>query len=82
MLNELQRRATAIDDQHLITSAQEAADMVSAPELSVKHKLKVTIPIVPLLLGYEGEVELNSRLNLEASWQALQRLVFRRRLPT
>lgn len=56
--------------------------MVSAPELSVKHKLKVTIPIVPLLLGYEGEVELNSRLNLEASWQALQRLVFRRRLPT
>ena len=39
--------------------------------MDAKHKLKVTIPIVPVLLSYEGEIELSSRLNLQELWQQL-----------
>lgn len=53
------------------------AELASAPGLDARHKLKVTIPIVPVLLSYEGELELNSRLDLAAVWQALQDLASR-----
>ena len=40
-----------------------------------KHKLKLTIPMVPVLLSYEGEFELGSKLDLAVVWQALQDLL-------
>lgn len=46
-------------------------EVISAPHLDLKHKLKFSIPIIPLLLNYEGEVEIGSRLNLEAAWDRL-----------
>jgi len=49
----------------------EFEETISAPNLDVKHKLKFSIPIVPLLLEYEGEVELGSRVNLESVWNRL-----------
>lgn len=76
-LQEVQQRAREISDQQLVASARQVSDMISAPEMDFKHKLKLTVPIIPFLLEYEGEVELSSRLNLEETWQALQRLVRR-----
>jgi hypothetical protein len=49
----------------------ELEETISAPNLDVKHKLKFSIPIVPLLLEYEGEVELGSGVNLESVWNRL-----------
>lgn len=54
-----------------LTEVKDIEEIISAPHLDLKHKLKFMIPIVPLLLHYEGEVELGSRLNLEAAWDRL-----------
>lgn len=74
-LAEVNARAAEIDDRQLVASAQQVAELVSAPGLDAKHKLKVTIPIIPVLVSYEGEIELSSRLDLAAAWRALQELV-------
>ena len=63
-LAEVARRAAQIEDRQLVASTQQVAELASTPGLDAKHKLKVTIPIVPVLLSYEGEIELSSRLNL------------------
>lgn len=49
----------------------ELEETISAPNLDVKHKLKFSIPIVPLLLDYEGEIELGSGVNLESVWNRM-----------
>jgi len=61
----LQQRGVVLPSQQLV------AEVIAAPTLDVKHKLKVTFPIIPLIIGYEGELELGSKLNLEALWQRL-----------
>jgi hypothetical protein len=71
-LAELNIRTTQIGDQQLAETVRQAAELASAPDLDIKHKLKVTIPIVPVLLSYEGAFELGSRLNLEEAWRAWQ----------
>ena len=69
MLGTIDQGAAQIEDRQLITSAQQVAELASAPGLDVKHKLKITLPIVPVLLSYEGEIELSSRLDLEEAWR-------------
>ena len=71
-LAEISIRAEQIGDRQLAESARRVTELASAPGLDVKHKLKVTIPIVPVLLSYEGAFELGSRLNLEEAWRAVR----------
>jgi len=59
-------------DSQLMTEAKSLSDVVEDPKLDVNHKLKVSIPIIPLILSYETEVELKSGLNLKAAWQRLK----------
>lgn len=47
------------------------AEIIKDPELNVKQKLKVTLPIVPMLVKYEGEFELGSGLNIKSAWEQL-----------
>lgn len=49
----------------------QALEIVQSPQFDVRHKLKVTAPIIPLILSYEAELELGSGLNLEAAWRRL-----------
>jgi hypothetical protein len=87
--DELDRHLTAIDaalaevnaisatiaDRQLVASAQQVAELASPLGLDVKHKLKLTIPIIPVLLSYEGAFELGSKLDLAEVWRALQDLL-------
>jgi hypothetical protein len=50
-------------------------EVADDPNLEVKHKLKVTIPIVPLFLSYEGELGLSSSRKLSEVWKAFQEWV-------
>jgi len=43
------------------------------PALDVRHRLKLTVPLLPLFLSYEGEVELNSGVKLKDIWADLVR---------
>jgi hypothetical protein len=53
-------------------------EVLSAPTTDFRHKLKVTAPIVPFILAYEGEIELSGGLNLERLWDGLMERLGRR----
>ncbi|MEZ4866919.1 MAG: toll/interleukin-1 receptor domain-containing protein [Caldilineaceae bacterium] len=53
-------------------TVQQVMERIEAPGLDVRHRLKVVIPLIPILLSYEGEYEFNIRANLEAVWQTLE----------
>ena len=56
----------------LLPPSQAAiAEVIKDPELDVKQKLKVTLPIVPMLVEYEGEIELGSGFNIKTAWEKL-----------
>lgn len=53
------------------TQAAIAEKIIKDPELDAKHKLKITLPIIPMLVEYEGELELGSGFNIKSAWQQL-----------
>jgi len=59
-------------DSQLVSEAKSLSEVVDDPKFDVTHKLKVSIPIIPLILSYETEVELKSELNLKTAWQRLK----------
>jgi hypothetical protein len=71
-LAQINVRSAQMRDQQLAAAVQHAAEIVSAPSLDVKHKLKVTLPIVPALIAYEEEFELGSGMNLPEVWRRLR----------
>ena len=71
VLAEIRQRQVVLAEPSLVGEVEHLSEVVEAPSLDVKNKLKVTVPIIPLLLSYEGEIELGSGLNLEAAWQQL-----------
>jgi hypothetical protein len=68
-LAELQQQPVSQLDSQTTHDLQQVAEIVAEPRFDVRHKLKVAAPIIPFILSYEGEIELNSSLNLEAAWQ-------------
>jgi len=68
----LEIRQTGLNDSQLMTEAKDLSEMVDDPKLEVSHKLKVSVPIIPLILSYETEVELKSGVNLKTAWQRLK----------
>lgn len=68
----LEIRQTGLNDLQLMSEANDLSEMVDDPKLDVTHKLKVSIPIIPLILSYETELGLKSGLNLKTAWQRLK----------
>jgi len=71
-LLEIRQTEIGLYDSQLMSEAKNLSEVVDDPKLDVTHKLKVSIPIIPLILSYETEVELKSGLNLKAAWQRLK----------
>ena len=71
-LLEIRQTERGLYDSQLTSEAKDLSEMVDDPKLDVNHKLKVSVPIIPLILSYETEVELKSGLNLKAAWQRLK----------
>jgi len=46
--------------------------LLDDPKADLSHKLKVTIPLIPMLISYESEIALNSGANLKSAWQILK----------
>jgi hypothetical protein len=55
----------------LPSSQAVIAEIIKDPELDARHKLKITLPIIPMLVEYEGELELGSGFNIKSAWQQL-----------
>ena len=50
-------------------SKAEIAEIIKSPELDTRHKITVTLPIVPFLINYEGELELGTGFNIKSAWE-------------
>ncbi len=79
----LQGTLASIDKQgthgHILPNeVMRVSKVVVDPTLDVKHKMKFAVPIIPFILSYEGEVELNSGLSLKGLWEHLISKVRRR----
>lgn len=72
LLEGTQQMLTVLNQRNIVLPGQqEVTEVIKAPELDAKHKLRVTLPIIPLILEYEGELELGTGINLKAAWQKL-----------
>jgi hypothetical protein len=49
----------------------EAHNYLKDPEMNMKDRIVVTIPLIPLFLTYQGVIELQSGLNLLGAWSKL-----------
>ncbi|MBN3881958.1 MAG: hypothetical protein HWQ44_02950 [Nostoc sp. JL34] len=65
-ITKLQQNGNALP-----ASQAALAEIINAPGLDFKHRLKVGIPLIPFILDYEGELELGTGINLKAALQAL-----------
>lgn len=50
----------------------EITEIIKSPQLDAKHKITVTFPIVPLLVNYEGELELGTGFNIQSAWDYIK----------
>lgn len=72
ILGAIQQQMEQLKQQGVVLPEQDCIDeIVSPPTLDVTHKLKVSLPIIPLLLAYEAELGLGSEVNLELLWEKL-----------
>lgn len=51
------------------SSQAEIAEIIKSPELDTRHKITMTLPIVPFLINYEGELELGTGFNINSAWE-------------
>ncbi|MFM6106536.1 MAG: hypothetical protein ACKPEO_13120 [Sphaerospermopsis kisseleviana] len=69
--SEMQHMLAVLEERipSLPLSSQPAvAEIIQSPQLDAKHKLVVSMPIVPFLINYEGELELGTGFNLQSAW--------------
>ena len=43
---------------------EEVRKVLADPQMGMSHKLKISLPIIPAILSYEGEVQLDQKANL------------------
>jgi hypothetical protein len=72
ILSEIKESKTGQYSPQLVNEAEKVSGILNDPKLDSNHKLKYSIPIIPLILSYEGEVELKGGLDLKKSWQGLK----------
>lgn len=70
---EMQQMLAVLEERlpYLPPSQAAIAEIIKDPEMDARHKLKVTLPIIPMLVEYEGELELGSGFNIKSAWQQL-----------
>ncbi|MFN6478894.1 hypothetical protein [Nostoc sp. DedQUE07] len=62
------RLATLPPDQANVAGITRAKKIAKDPSLDTKHRLKLFLPIIPIILSYEGEIELGAGANLPGVW--------------
>lgn len=73
ILQSIHLRLTTLQQRGIALPAYQKtlSEVISEPELDTKHRLKVSLPIIPFLLDYEGELELGTGIELKTAWQKL-----------
>jgi hypothetical protein len=71
ILSETRIFLKKVQEQNLALPAGKEAvsEIINYPTIDAKHALKVSIPIIPFILAYEGELGLGTGINLKETWQ-------------
>ena len=64
LLKEVKERNLALP-----TGNEAVVEMINAPTIDAKHALKISLPIIPFILTYEGELGLGTGIKLKETWQ-------------
>lgn len=70
-LTELKAQPALLEGRGLTQEALQLSDVIDSPSVDASHKLKLTVPIIPFILSYEGEIGLKASVNLRAAWRGL-----------
>jgi len=71
-LDAVQRVLVTLSERNIALPGRQAvANAIAAPTLGLRHKLKLTLPIVPALLSHEGELGPGSEAKLATMWRQL-----------
>ena len=77
LLDATQQSVAALQNHDAnLPALREAAEVIrlgSETVIEAKHKLKLILPLIPLVLNYEGELELKGGQNLSSLWEAIVR---------
>jgi tRNA/tmRNA/rRNA uracil-C5-methylase (TrmA/RlmC/RlmD family) len=71
MLTETRLFLEKLQEQNpaLPAGKEAVSEIINSPTIDAKHALKVSIPIIPFILTYEGELGLGAGINLKEVWQ-------------
>lgn len=69
LLTELKSRGLSLP-----VSNKDMDEIINYPTLDTKHSLKLTIPIIPFILTYEGELGAEAGIKLKETWQRLNKI--------
>lgn len=71
VLTETQQLLKVIKEHNLSLPAasEPIIEIVNSPTIDAKHALKISIQIIPFILAYEGELGLDTGINLKETWQ-------------
>jgi hypothetical protein len=72
-INSITEAVNKIQIDDLPVEAKNIIELLKSPELDNKHKLILTIPIVPMILSYESEIEIGSGINIGQAWRMLSK---------
>lgn len=53
------------------SNVERLSKVLDDPKIDSSHKLKLAIPIIPLILTYEAEINLKCGVNLKSAWNRL-----------
>ncbi len=67
-------KSTQISNVEIAKGVNSWEDAINSLDLKVENKIKVTLPIIPLLLTYEGSYNFESSIRLDDAWKKLKAL--------
>ncbi len=70
-LSQIRKDQIIQNDPALVNDIKQISEAIDDAQLDASHKLKITIPIIPILLSYEGEIEFSNKTNLIKVWDNL-----------
>ena len=71
ILTETKQLLTELKSRNIFlpVSDKDIAEIIHYPTIDTKHSLKLTIPIIPFILSYEGELGTGAGIKLRETWQ-------------
>jgi hypothetical protein len=70
-------KSIQIQDPKIAKCVESWEEAINSPELGIENMIKVTIPIIPFLLTYEGTYKFQTGMKLDSTWNKLRAFIRR-----